>query len=297
MPLVWVIWLIIGAVMGSFLNVCIYRLPREQSIVRPRSHCPHCQHLIAWYDNIPILSYVVLGGRCRHCRAGIHWRYPLVEALSALAAVAVLARFGLGAQGIVYLVLIWALLAASFIDLDFQIIPDEISLGGLAVGLLISPLVPQLHGTDQALTALTRSFVGALVGSGVLYATGTIGNWMLLGLRHLGVQLRHRPFWRKALARYRHMRDTMGGGDVKLLAMAGSVLGWKLVLLTFLLAPVVAILPGLIVLCLHRSNVIPYGPFLSLGLVVSMFWGEEIIAMTGIASIAEMFWIYYGWGV
>lgn len=293
----WVIWFVVGAVVGSFLNVCIYRLPREQSIVRPRSRCPQCEHPIAWYDNVPILSYAALGGRCRHCRGRIHWRYPVIEAASGFLTVIVLQHFGMGPAGFVYLAFVWALLVASVIDLDFQIIPDEISLGGLVIGVIVSPLIPQLHDTTHALVALKRSLLGALVGGGVLYATGTVGNMLLLGLRHLGVRLRRNAFWRAKLARYRHMRETMGGGDVKLLAMAGSLLGWKLVVLTFLLAPMLAILPGLVVMVRHKSHVIPYGPYLSLALIVSLLWGDAIIRLSGIEETVTLLWFYYRQGL
>ena len=171
MELAWIMAFVIGAFIGSFLNVCIYRLPREQSIVTPRSRCPKCSKPIAWYDNIPVLSFLALGGRCRRCRGTIRWRYPVVEGLSGAAAVAVLSRFGLNAAGLIYLVFVWALIVVSFIDLEFQIIPDEISLGGLALGVLLSLLVPQLHGTLQRVAALKASLVGALVGGGLLYAS------------------------------------------------------------------------------------------------------------------------------
>jgi leader peptidase (prepilin peptidase)/N-methyltransferase len=290
-----VIWFAIGAFVGSFLNVCIWRLPREESVVRPRSHCPACEHPIAWYDNVPLLSYAALGGRCRHCRAAIHWRYPVVEALSGVAAVAVIARFGAGLQGAIYLAFVWALIAASFIDLEHQIIPDEISVGGLVVGLAASLAVPQLHGTDQALVAARGSLVGAVAGGGLLYATGLVGNLWLWGVRRLGVCLRRQPFWRSRLARYRHMKEAMGGGDVKLLAMAGSLLGWKLAALAFFVAPLIAVVPGLVVLSLRRSHVIPYGPFLSAALVLSLFSGHQLIRMSGIEDTVQMLWSYY-WG-
>lgn len=253
------IWFILGCCVGSFLNVCIWRLPREESIVRPRSHCPSCRHPIAWYDNVPLLSYAILGAKCRHCKAPIHWRYPIVEAMSGLAAVAVLKHFGLGPVGLVYLCFVWALIAVTFIDLSHQIIPDEISLGGLALGLIASAAIPQLHGTGQALVALQRSAIGALVGGGSLYLTGWLGSIIF-------------------------RKEAMGGGDVKLLAMAGSVLGWKLVLLTFFMAPMLAVLPGLAVLAFKRSHVIPYGPFLALALVLSLFAGDRIMQATGMAD-------------
>jgi leader peptidase (prepilin peptidase)/N-methyltransferase len=240
----WLLWFVWGSVLGSFLNVCIYRLPREQSVVRPRSRCPGCRKQIAWYDNLPLISFVRLGGRCRHCRKPISWRYPLVEALTGAATVAVLHRFGPNAVGCIYVAFVAALLAASFVDFEFQIIPDEISLGGLAAGLILSVLVPALHGT-------------AIIGDFIF------------------------------------RKESMGGGDIKLLAMAGSILGWKAVLVTFFIAPVMALVPGLFVLLFKKSHIIPYGPFLSLALVVSLFWGDDLLRLSGMEDTVRLLRDYY----
>ncbi len=266
----WFVWFWLGSCFGSFLSVCIYRLPRELSVVRPRSRCPQCEQPIVWYDNIPLISFVLLRGACRGCRRSISWWYPLVELLTGLLTVAVLDRFGLGPVGWIYLVFVYALIVASFVDLEFQIIPDEISLGGLAVGLVLSALIPSLHGTDSRWLALGRSAIGMLVGGGVLYATGLLGDFLF-------------------------RKESMGGGDIKLLAMAGSVLGWKLVMITFFLGPLLALIPGLIVLLLRRSHVIPYGPFLSLGLLLSLFLGNALLRVTGVDETVRILWDYYGW--
>ncbi len=292
--LLWLYWFILGSAIGSFLNVCIYRMPREQSIVSPRSRCPNCQHPIAWYDNIPVASFFILGRKCRHCRCAIRWRYPVVEALTGVLTAAVFERFGTGPIGLVYLGLVCGLIASSFIDLEFQIIPDEISLGVLVIGVLLSIVLPVLHGTDSRLLSLSRSVTGLLVGGGLLYGTGAAGNVGLWGLRCLGVRVRHNPFWRAKLARYRHMKESMGGGDVKLLAMAGSILGWKYVALTFFLAPLVAVIPGITMLLLKRTHYIPYGPFLSLGLVVALFFGNDLIRLSGIEETTRLLWTFYG---
>ena len=288
----WLLWFILGSVLGSFLNVCIYRLPREQSIVYPRSRCPQCEHPIAWYDNIPLVSFAFLRGACRQCRGRIAWRYPLVELLTALLTVAVLRRPEPLAVQLIELAFIAGLIVSSFVDLEFRIIPDEISIGGLLVGLAASGLLPVLQGTGSSLVALGRSLVGALVGGGLLYATGAAGTLMLLGLRRLGVILRRHPSWRARLKVYRHQQEAMGLGDVKLLAMAGSILGWKLVTLTFFLAPVLAVLPGLILLVFKRSHVIPYGPFLSLALVLALFFGAAIIRAAGVEETVRLLWEY-----
>ena len=150
------VWFAIGACLGSFLNVCIHRMPLEQSIVTPGSRCPKCSHPIAWHDNIPILSYLALRARCRHCKAPIRAQYPIVELVTGGLTVAVVARFGVHPVSLVYLVFVYGLIVSSFIDLEHFIIPDEISLGGLALGLVISPLVPQVHGTASWWVALQR---------------------------------------------------------------------------------------------------------------------------------------------
>ena len=271
MPVWWAIWFMFGACVGSFLNVCIYRMPRDQSIVRPRSRCPRCRRMIAWYDNIPLLSFIALAAHCRHCRKPIHWRYPLVEALSGALTVAVLSRFGITPVGLIYAAFALSLVAVSFIDIDFQIIPDEISLGGLVVGVVASALVPSLHGGSTVMQALGRSLLGAFVGGGVLYATGALGTLMF-------------------------RKEAMGGGDIKLLAMAGSILGWKAVMLTFFLAPLLALGPGIVVLLFRRSHVIPYGPFLSIALLVALFAGPQILALSGAEETLSMLWSYYRWG-
>ncbi|MBI4598138.1 MAG: prepilin peptidase [Candidatus Omnitrophica bacterium] len=293
----WLVWgfiVAVGACAGSFLNVCIYRMPREESIVWPGSRCPHCQKPIAWYDNIPVLSFLALRAQCRQCHQPIRWRYPIVEALTAASLLAVLWQFGLTAVGVIYAALVCSLIVASFIDLEFQIIPDEISLGGLAIGVALSALVPALHDTGDRWVSLERSVIGALTGGGLLYVTGSAGNVMLYGLRRLGVALRHHPAWRARFARYRHMRDSMGGGDIKLMAMAGSLLGWKIVTLAFFFAPVLALVPGLFMMVFRKTHVIPYGPFLSLGLVIAMFYGETMLRSSGIEETIRLMWSFYG---
>lgn len=265
----WVVIFVIGACLGSFFNVCIHRIPREESIVRPRSRCPGCGHPIAWYDNLPLLSFALLRGCCRHCRAAIHWRYPAVEALSAALAVAVLRRFGLTAAGGAYLLFVWMLVIISFIDVEHRIIPVELTVGGMVAGWVFSFLVPALQGTAQPFVGLGYSIFGSLIGAGLLYLTGSLGSVVF-------------------------RKEAMGLGDVDLLAMAGAVLGWKLVALTFFLAPLLAIIPGLLVLLIKRSHEIPYGPFLSLGLVIALFEGKELLRMTGIEETIRVLWLYAG---
>ncbi|MBI4355194.1 MAG: prepilin peptidase [Candidatus Omnitrophica bacterium] len=259
---------LLGAVFGSFLNVCIYRLPRELSLIRPGSHCPQCQRSLAWYENIPIVAYAALGGRCRSCRKPIGWQYPVVEALNGALWVVLYRHFGLSAVWVLYAAMASGLVVSTFIDLEFRIIPDEISLGGLLVGLVASVLVPELHHTAHRGAALLQSVIGALVGGGLLYGTGVLGNVLF-------------------------RRESMGGGDVKLLAMAGSLMGWQLATLSFFLAPLLAFIPGLMILLWKKSHEIPYGPFLALAIVASLIRGQWLLEVLGVTEVARVMKTYY----
>ncbi len=224
--------------------------------------------MIAWYDNVPLLSFALLGARCRHCRAAIHWRYPLVETLTGVATAVVVARFGAWPLGAVYLVFVWLLIAISFIDLEHRIIPLGMSVGGLIFALVASALCPQMHGTSIPLLGLSRAVLGAFVGTGLLYLTGSIGSLCF-------------------------RKEAMGLGDVDLMAMAGAFLGWKAVVLTFFMAPLLAVAPGLFVLVKKKSHEIPYGPFLSIALIAALFAGQRIIDLTGIEHTVGMIKEYY----
>ncbi|MBI5380004.1 MAG: prepilin peptidase [Nitrospirae bacterium] len=233
-----------GAIIGSFLNVCIYRLPRSQSLVAPGSHCPSCQLPIRWYDNIPLLSFLRLRGRCRACGASISRRYPLVELLNAAGYAWIAHRFGLGAEGAIYLALYSALLVVTFVDLEHQIVPDRITLPGIALGLLLgSTLLP---------VGWQASFAGALLGGGLFYLIAVVS------------------------------RGGMWGGEVKLIAMIGAFLGWKGVLLTIFLAALVGSVVGIFLMVFKgkgRKDPIPFGPFLALGALLTLFWGGELMSL------------------
>lgn len=236
-----------GIFIGSFLNVCIHRLPNSESIVFPASHCPHCQAAIRWYQNIPILSYLVLGGRCANCRQRISLRYPLVEALTGFLFALVLYRFGLQWATPVYWMLCAALVVITFIDLDHQIIPDVISLPGIAIGFLCSFAIPWLSWQD--------SLYGILLGGGSLFLVA------------LGYEL---------LAK----KEGMGGGDIKLLAMLGAFLGWKAVLPVIFFSSLLGTAIGVPVMLVKRADgklAIPFGPFLAAGALLYLFWGQQII--------------------
>ena len=151
---------IIGLVVGSFLNVCIYRLPREESIVKPRSHCPHCRKTIPWYDNIPLLSYILLKGKCRFCKARISFQYFTVELVTALLFILFYNTFGLTLKSLIYVIFTCGLVVATFVDFNFRIIPDEINIGGIILGLAISFIYPELQSTNNHFFGLYQSFFG-----------------------------------------------------------------------------------------------------------------------------------------
>jgi leader peptidase (prepilin peptidase)/N-methyltransferase len=241
----------LGAALGSFLNVCIQRMPVGESVVAPRSRCGQCRHLIRWYDNIPLLSYLVLRGRCRDCGAVFSIRYLVVELVAALVSVMLFLRFGPTLEFVGYLYFACALLAITYIDLDHQIIPDLITLPGIAVAILLS--VAAAHG--DVVGSLTRALTGMLLGGGILWAVA----WSY-----------------HAVTR----REGMGGGDVKLLAMIGAFLGWQAVLLTLLLASFIGSVIGVGTMLARGADTklaIPFGPFLSLGALVALFCGRAIV--------------------
>ncbi len=238
---------LVGVVIGSFLNVCIVRLPAGQSIVYPPSHCPRCGTRIRSRDNIPLISYLVLRGRCRSCGGRISVRYPVVEALTGVLFVLLAQRFGCSPYLGIAALLVAALIVITFIDIDHQIIPDVISLPGIVVGLLVSALGYGPPFVDSAL--------GALCGGGILYAVA-FGYHALTG------------------------REGMGGGDIKLLAMIGAFLGWRGVLVTLVLGSFSGAVVGVTLMLARGADTrlpIPFGPFLALGAVCGLFFGEHLI--------------------
>ena len=239
--------LLVGMTIGSFLNVCIYRIPISKSVVYPPSSCPNCDYRIRWYDNIPIFSYIGLKGRCRRCGIPISLRYPMVELMTGLFALCCLLRFGLTAHAAIYFVFIATLIVITFIDIDYQIIPDMISLPGIPVFFLASLFIPNLSIRD--------SLIGIAVGGGSL--------WLVAESYYLLTK-----------------KDGMGGGDIKLLAMMGGLIGWKGVLFTIFVSSLSGTLSGLIIMLVTRKNLriaIPFGPFLAIGAITYIFWGNEII--------------------
>lgn len=245
--LLWAAVVYVAAAVGSFLNVVIHRVPLGESVVKPRSRCPSCRATIAWYDNIPVLSWVLLRGRCRGCGAGISARYPFIELVTVLIAVVLFERLGLSAAFGVQFLFSCALLVIAYIDLDHQIIPDKISLPGIVVGLVAA--IP------GGIPALTDALLGVALGGGLLLTVAWVYE------RSTG-------------------REGMGGGDVKLLAMIGAFLGWQGVLLTLLLGSLLGSAIGITLMTARgadRKLAIPFGPFLSLGALVTLFWGHTIV--------------------
>lgn len=245
---------VLGAVVGSFLNVCVHRMPREQSVVRPPSHCPHCNERIRWRDNIPLVSYPLLRGRCRHCGGRISPRYFLVELLTATLFLLVWLRFD-GWVAPIYWLLVAGLIVATFIDFEHYIIPNEITYGGIVLGLLLSPLNVPLRVGGSAANALLQSFIGVIVGGVTLLVVALLGEKIF-------------------------KKEAMGMGDVKLLAAIGAFLGWEATLFTVFVSSVVGGVFGLILVFVNRKgwqSRIPYGPYIAVGALVWIFGGPEII--------------------
>jgi len=232
----------LGAMVGSFLNVCASRLPKGKSLWMPGSACPACASPIRWYDNIPVLSFLLLRGRCRDCNERISWRYPIIEAGTALLFALAYLRFDWSAEFLLAIVLLSALIVVTAIDLEHQLIPDRITLPGIAAGFVGNVV---LNGG-----AWFDSLLGILLGGGVFFLIIVVS------------------------------RGGMGGGDMKLGAMLGAFLGWKFLLLGLFLAAFLggAVATALLVTGRKgRKDPLPFGPFLAFGAAVSLFWGEGIL--------------------
>ena len=258
-----------GACVGSFLNVCIYRIPRELSVVKPRSHCPHCSKPIPWYLNIPLFSYIMLRGKCRFCGERITPRYVLVELLVAVLFLLVWFKYAweggaplLGLTGIpwdqwvlvpVYWLFMSGLVLGTFVDFEHLIIPDRVTLGGIVAGLILSALVPAMHGAEYRVDGVARAAFGAALGWGMLWSVGKLGS---LAFR----------------------KPAMGFGDVKLIGAVGAFLGWQAVLFTVVVSSLFGSLVGIGLVVAGQKRMqsrIPYGPYLALGAALWVLWGES----------------------
>ena len=256
-----VVSFLFGACVGSFLNVCIYRIPREESVVRPRSHCPHCNRMIAWYDNIPLVSWCALGARCRHCGNRISARYVLVELLVAVLFLLVWLRYGFDARTPVYWLMAGGLTLGTFVDFEHMYLPDRVTLGGIVAGLVLSPLVPSLHGETARGMALLAAGLGATVGYGLLWLVAFLGE--------------------KAFK-----KEAMGMGDVKLLGAVGALLGWPAVLFTIFVSSLFGSIVGVAFIVARRKewqSRIPFGPYIALAAVLWFLGG------------ADLWHAYFGW--
>jgi leader peptidase (prepilin peptidase)/N-methyltransferase len=237
-----------GLALGSFLNVCIYRVPLKKSIVSPPSSCPRCGERIRFYDNIPVVSYVLLLGRCRYCRHPISPQYPVVEAITGLLSLALFLKIGASLEYVFFMLFAASLIVIAFIDLQHKIIPDVVSLPGIVLGFAVSLLpMSSLSWID--------SLIGIAAGGGFLLLVG-IAFEKLTG------------------------REGMGMGDVKMLAMIGAWMGWRSLLFVVLLSSLTGSLIGGALLALSRQGVktrIPFGPFLALGSLIYLFFGQELV--------------------
>lgn len=259
---------VFGLLIGSFLNVCIYRWPRDLSVVRPRSFCPGCEKPIAWYDNLPLASYLLLRGKCRRCRAAIAWRYPLVEVLTALAFFWFVCRFGLTPGAAKYCVFSALLIALTFADLETRLLPDELTLGGALLGVVFAWFTPVVDSTVHLITLLAgvsasprvlsveESLFGALVPSGLLWLTG-----------YLFEKIRH--------------REGLGFGDVKMMAMMGAFLGTRGALFALVAGSLLGSIVGLLYIKIAHKKAseyeLPFGVFLGIGGMLAITVGGPLV--------------------
>lgn len=253
-----------GLLIGSFLNVCIHRLPRDLSVVQPRSFCPGCEKTIAWYDNVPVFSYVLLRGRCRHCGARISPRYPIVELATAAAFGACVLAMGVSLAALKYSLFSAILITLIASDLETWTLPDEFTLGGTAVGLVLAAFVPMPLGWAQIMmprtvpprwTSVCESALGAAFLSGMIWFLG----WAFEKIRH---------------------REGMGLGDVKMLAMIGAFLGLQGALLTLIASTLLGSVVGLTYAAITRKNwrtlELPFGSFLGSAALVVALVGQVV---------------------
>jgi leader peptidase (prepilin peptidase) / N-methyltransferase len=238
---------VFGLLLGSFLNVCIlsWGVEPKESVRRPRSRCPKCGHQIAWYDNIPVVSWLVLRARCRHCKQPISPMYPLVELATGLTWAGFVWAWGPGIEALRGAVFFTLLLGILVSDARAYIIPDEFTIGGFVIGLLLT--LPG-GGSQGLVTAL----IGAAVGFGLLWGVGAIGSFML-------------------------KQDAMGGGDIKMMAMVGVFVGWSGVLLTIFLGALIGTLVFVPIHLMREKKLVPFGIFLALGAAVAFLWGPTLV--------------------
>lgn len=260
--------ILLGASVGSFLNVCIHRIPREMSIVTPRSHCPRCGKMIPWYYNLPLFSYIFLKGKCGFCEGKISARYFTVELITALLFFAVWLKFvpegktpPIGLVPVHHIALVpiyWlffsSLILGTFVDFEHLIIPDRVTLGGILAGLALSAVFPLMHGETEIMRSLLWSSLGALLGWGSLWIIAVLGEFLL-------------------------KKEAMGFGDVKLLGAIGAFLGSKAVFFTIFLSSLSGSIVGISLVVLGKKKMqskIPYGPYIALAAIIWVLWGQAL---------------------
>ncbi len=248
-PVLLIIVFLFGISFGSFLNVLIYRLPARQSLIKPPSKCPECESPIKFYDNIPIISYIILGGKCRQCKKSISLRYPVIEILSGLLTVYAIYSFGFSIKGFEVVFLSLVFLAIFFIDLDHTIIPDVFTIPGIFIGLALGFLPGSIVGWKQSL-------IGIAIGAGAFLLVGIMGRMIF-------------------------KKEALGFGDVKYAAMVGAFLGWKNLLLMLIIASFLGSIIGISMIYLSgkkgKTTYIPFGPFLTVGAWVAIYFGDDLI--------------------
>ena len=249
---------ILGLCIGSFLNVCVYRIPKAKSIVRPRSFCPDCGKSIKWYDNIPLVSYAILRGRCRNCGKRIPLRYPFGELLTGLVSLLLYWYFGPTGAFAAYWILACILITISLIDLETWEVPDVLSIPGIVAGVILMSVF-RLNGASNSGWAFLDSVFGMLAGGLMMFLLSVIGEWAF-------------------------RKEAVGGGDVKLMAMIGAFLGWKLTILAFFAAPFIGSGVALFMKIKYKAEAVPYAPFLAVGTLVSLLWGKKILGVLFIGS-------------
>lgn len=233
---------VLGLCLGSFLNVCICRIPQEKSVAWPPSACPNCSHRIQWYDNIPVLSWFLLGGKCRHCKLPISVAYPIIELLTAFFMLTIWLIYGLSWFTPIYGLAVFGLLLATFIDLEHMILPDRVTIGGMILFPLVSMLFPPLHGEVTWRGGLNASLIGLAVGFGILWTVRELGTAAL-------------------------KKEAMGFGDVKLMGALGALFGWQAVVYIIFFSALIGSVAGVSLIALQRKGIrseIPFGPYISL---------------------------------
>lgn len=260
---------ILGLVLGSFANVCIYRMPRDLSVVKPNSHCTNCNKFIKWYDNIPIISYIILMGKCRNCGSKISLIYPIVELICGLLFLSMYFLFGFTYILAPFCLFVFSLMVITVIDFDFQIIPDEISFFLIILGLMVSFFNPILG--DTVLHRILNSFFGFLTGGGSLLIVAIIGKWIF-------------------------GKDAMGGGDIKIMAGVGAFIGWDKVLFSIFIACFLGSIVGISMMLLKKigkRQEIPFGPYLAISSFLVLFLPSPATLINYIFLLEENLLVKY----